>query len=56
MIFTTIYGVITLSLIIAFICLCVWAYSPRRLQQFNRDAAIPLMCENVTRASQGERS
>lgn len=56
MIFTTIYGLVTLSLIIAFIGLCVWAYSPSRRQQFNRDAAIPLMCENVISAPQGENT
>jgi cbb3-type cytochrome oxidase subunit 3 len=56
MIFTTIYGLVTLSLIIAFICLCVWAYSPSRRQQFNHDATIPLMGENIISASQGENS
>lgn len=43
MILTTIYGVVTFALIIAFIALCIWAYSPSRRQRFTQDANIPFM-------------
>ena len=45
MIFTTVYGMVTLALIIAFIGLCIWAYSPRQRQRFQQDANIPFMDE-----------
>lgn len=43
MIIPTIYGLVTLILIIAFIGLCVWAYSPRQRQRFQQDANIPFL-------------
>lgn len=45
MILPTIYGAVTFLLIIAFIGLCVWAYSPRQQQRFKQDANIPFMEE-----------
>jgi len=45
MIITTLYGVVTLALIFAFIGLCVWAYSPRQRSRFAQDANIPFLGE-----------
>ncbi len=41
--FVTVYGVLTLLLIVAFIGLCCWAYSPKRKTTFSHNANIPFM-------------
>lgn len=54
MIIMTLYGIITFFLIIAFIALCIWAYSPKQQPQFNEYANIPLVDE-TSDSRQGER-
>ena len=49
----TLYGLVTLALIIAFIWLCVWAYSPRMKVILMRDGNIPFMDEAVENGSVG---
>jgi cbb3-type cytochrome oxidase subunit 3 len=43
MILTTIYGLVTLSLIIAFILLVIWAFSPAQRSKLQLDANIPFL-------------
>lgn len=56
MILMTIYGLVTLTLIFAFIGLCAWAYSPRQRQRFIQDANIPFMDEIDQRHASGRNS
>lgn len=53
MIIMTLYGAVTLLLIIAFIALCIWAYSPKQQQQFLQHAHIPLMDTQQDRQGEG---
>lgn len=43
MVLMTIYGLVTLALIIAFVGLCIWSYSPKQKERFQKDANIPFM-------------
>tara|TARA_R110000868_G_scaffold242940_5_gene498621 strand:- start:62 stop:235 length:174 start_codon:yes stop_codon:yes gene_type:complete len=45
MIFMTMYGLVTLALMIAFVGLVVWAYSPSQRKRFNQNANIPFIDE-----------
>ena len=38
----TLSGIVTAILIVLFLGVCVWAYSARRREQFNKAAQMPL--------------
>jgi cytochrome c oxidase cbb3-type subunit 4 len=40
-------GIGTLVLMMSFVALCVWAYSPRRKDRFDRAARLPLADDDV---------
>lgn len=52
----TIYGLVTLALIIAFVILCIWAYSPKQSRRFDNDAKIPFLDETKTNDTAGRIS
>lgn len=55
MIIATIYGLVTLALIIAFVLLVVWAYTPSRYQRLQQEANIPLLHDiNLHASTQGK--
>lgn len=43
----TLRGILTLLLLLAFIGLCVWAYSRKRVDEFNEAANLPFVDEDV---------
>ncbi len=48
-------GIVAGVLLVAFIALCVWAYSGRRRQAFAEAAALPLEEDRPAKVDAGER-
>lgn len=44
----TIHGILTLLLIVAFVALCLWAYSPSREKTFSDNANIPFIHNEIS--------
>lgn len=42
------YGLITLGLILGFLGLCLWVYSPQRRTFFQKNADIPFQQEDLS--------
>ena len=51
----TLRGIFTALLIVAFVGICIWAYSKRRKPQFDAAARLPLEEDDVRSGAERER-
>jgi cytochrome c oxidase cbb3-type subunit 4 len=51
----TLRGIVTALLIVAFVGICIWAYSKRRKPQFDAAARLPLEEDSVRRDPEQKR-